>query len=250
MSEPRKPITFRKDVYDAYSNFVNTARLVNKKFYVYEEIKYIFELGTTLLNLRLQRSMGGGGTQTDTQRSIYDEMKEAECISYIQQSYLDYGKIDPETFKLPLQVFRGTIQDFLGIRDKEAVNARKIAILKALELKQIQEGSNHFIVHRNYRSVSQEQKAAELDFNNVVEGIKKSYNKKLYDTRVKSILGSQEKYLSFQQYCIDYNIVMKRDEENSVYFEYQGEILKNKNSDAEKEFENIFSNFKVEAEEE
>lgn len=44
----------------AYFTFVNTARLVNQKHHVSEDLIHIFNLGTTLLNLRMQRHSGGG----------------------------------------------------------------------------------------------------------------------------------------------------------------------------------------------
>lgn len=228
----RKPLTLHPKAHKAYTKFVNTARLVNQQLdsdstsYVYEDLIHIFELGTALLNRRLMNKEGGVSEQTTSKKSLYEEMKEAECISYIQQTYLNYGKYDPETLKFPSIQIDSSIQDIMNLRDPKAIRTRKVAILKALDLKQIQEGRQHFIVHKSFSKHNQEvQKKEEFKhqkFEELVSKIKNSWKGEFYDDNVKDFFrGAREEYNLFKDSCHKFGVEVF-EESSELVFRYTG----------------------------
>ncbi len=235
-------VKMSKKSYEAYFTFVNTSRLVNKRFHVSDELVHILNLGTTLLNRRLQLSMGGGSDTPTSKTDIFNEMKEAECISFIQQEYLALGNFDPLTLKIPSNNIEKAIMNIIGIRDKHAILNRKKAIIYALDLKQIREGKEHWIVHQSYMSQNKFEKEFDSDFQNLSEKIKSSLTGKLGSFAVQQILKDSKKYTVFKKISINYGIKISMDSEDEIIFK----PIKERSPSKKKEIQ-IFNKSKKEA---
>lgn len=145
-------------------------------------------------------------------------MKEAECISFIQQEFLAMGDYDPSTFKIPLSAITSTIQDVIGLRDKEAIHYRKVAILRALELKQIQEGRQHFVVHISYYGKDKDEVQSSSEFLDIKIKIDEHPLKRMSENHIKRTLGDANKYQKFLEQCSQMSIEVTTDEDGEKVF--------------------------------
>lgn len=193
MKDTRKPITFRNDVYDSYLTFVNLARSVGHKAYIHEDLLELFNLGISMLNAKRERQRVGGDGETGSQKKIFSSIQEIECLSFIQKEYFYNGKIEPETFKLSNVKFKAIIQEHFKVRDKDAIQSRKIAIMETLKLKQVRIANSYYVVHKDFVV---EEELEKLDDKTIIKNRNEELKQKLIDHIInKGVEGVEDIYI-------------------------------------------------------
>lgn len=193
MAQKQKPVKMLEDSHRAYMQFVNTARLVNESFDITQELVYLFNLGTALLHKRLQRKglnnyMGVGGlAQTDIKQAQQDQ-QEAEILYLLDEQF---GDIDPRYFKMPKVAFINIIMQNFGVKDKDAINIRKILVMSNFKLKEVRIGKDRFVVHQLW-SLQLEQETKEMEklqktLSNIQETIKFQKSQGLSDYAIEPL---------------------------------------------------------------
>lgn len=200
MAQKKKPVLMLEDSHRSYMQFVNTARLVNERFDITQELVYLFNLGTALLHRRLQKKglnnyMGVGGlAQTDIKQAQQDQ-QEAEILYLLDEHF---GNIDPRYFKMPKVAFINIIIQYFGVRDTDAINIRKILVLSNFKLKEVRIGKDRFIVHQTW-SIQMDQETKEMEklqktLSNLREQIDYQKSQGFSDTAI-DILKNKEKQI-------------------------------------------------------
>lgn len=150
-SEDFSQVMMHKDVYEAYVELVEYYRYINRKGEKRGVIKHLLieTFENKLRDLKADYQVSVCRTSKSGRKLTHQQTK---CINSLNKKF-QINEWDDEvvyTNKIPHDTFVDIIKNSFKIVGRDAITSRKKEILDLIGFKQVREGNNWFIAHKQY----------------------------------------------------------------------------------------------------
>jgi hypothetical protein len=159
-------ITMSEEAYEAYKDFVNTYKLLNRTGIVQHALINMFKTATQDLHIKKQYALGrnththsGCGAYSETQSGL--TLNQAKVIEDFKQMYnfADLNNNHKKRMRIPVVELLSLIKKHMHLRDWKAVNREKNQILYYLDMEQKNIKGKHYVVFARFYEMQQQELA-------------------------------------------------------------------------------------------
>lgn len=143
----REPTMLGERAKSSYQELVRYYKYINKTTRIEDYLIEVFDNALSELKTNYQLSVC-----RNSKSGIQLTQQQSKCIDILNKKFEinNWSKDVQLSNKLPLNMFEDLVKDVFKVKGRDAITNRKKEILELIQFKQVREGNNWFIVHKNF----------------------------------------------------------------------------------------------------